>query len=87
MAATRRSPPDLAGEQPLEPRLGEADEVNLRAQLARTLGQCQYRAGDTDLAMPRLMEALGIFHDQHDRYEEAYTLRWIAIAQRAARHD
>ena len=37
--------------------------------------------------MPRLMEALGIFHDQHDRYEEAYTLRWIAIAQRAAGHD
>ena len=37
--------------------------------------------------MPRLMEALGIFHDQHDRYEEAYRLRWIAIAQRAAGHD
>jgi hypothetical protein len=29
------------------------------------------------------MEALGIFHDQHGRHEEAYTLRWIAIAQRA----
>jgi tetratricopeptide (TPR) repeat protein len=67
--------------------LEEADEVNLRAQLVRTLGQCQYRSGDTDLAMPQLMEALGIFHDQHDRYEEAYTLRWIAIAQRAAGHD
>jgi hypothetical protein len=37
--------------------------------------------------MPRLMEALGIFHDQHDRYEEAYTLCWITIAQRAAGHD
>jgi hypothetical protein len=37
--------------------------------------------------MPRLMEALGIFHDQHDRYEEAYMLCWIAIAQRAAGHD
>ena len=67
--------------------LDEADEVNLRAQLTRTLGQCQYRAGYTDLAMPNLMAALGIFHDQQDRYEEAYTLRWIAIAQRAAGHD
>jgi hypothetical protein len=37
--------------------------------------------------MPRLMEALAIFHDQHDPYEEAYTLHWIAIAQRAAGHD
>ena len=67
--------------------LDEADEVNLRAQLTRTFGQCLYRAGDTDLAMPSLMAALGIFHDQQDRYEEAYTLRWIAIAQRAAGHD
>jgi hypothetical protein len=33
------------------------------------------------------MAALGIVHDQHDRYEEADTLRWIAIAQRAAGHD
>jgi hypothetical protein len=62
------------------------------AEQARNLHNLDAVYQDLDLPVPgwrhrpgdaQLREALGIFHDQHDRYEEAYTLRWIAIAQRA----
>jgi tetratricopeptide (TPR) repeat protein len=72
--------------------LDESDESGFRADVLSTLGRAQCRAGNCEQGLIRLLEALGMFRTQHDRREEANTLRLIAIAQRnagnpaAARH-
>jgi DNA-binding SARP family transcriptional activator/tetratricopeptide (TPR) repeat protein len=62
----------------------EGGESSITAHVLRTLGQCRYRNGDLQSATVQLAQALDKFRDQRDQYEEAYTLRWIAIAQHKA---
>jgi DNA-binding SARP family transcriptional activator/tetratricopeptide (TPR) repeat protein len=62
----------------------EEGEVSITAHVLRTLGQCRFRDGDLQSAAVQLAEALDKFRDQRDQYEEAYTLRWIAIVLRKA---
>jgi tetratricopeptide (TPR) repeat protein len=47
-----------------------------------TLGQCRCRAGDSDLALAHLAEAISVFRAERNPYQEAYALRWLAITQR-----
>jgi DNA-binding SARP family transcriptional activator len=64
--------------------LDETDETGFRAYALSTLGQAEYRTGSYERGIAHLLEALGIFRAQRDRFEEASTLRLIAIAQRKA---
>jgi DNA-binding SARP family transcriptional activator len=62
----------------------EIGKVGYRPEVLLTLGQCRSRAGDSDLAVAHLAEAISIFRAERNPYQEAYALRWLAITQRQA---
>jgi DNA-binding SARP family transcriptional activator/tetratricopeptide (TPR) repeat protein len=62
--------------------LDRVAERTFRGHALCTLGQCRYRNGDYEEALPRLQEALDIFRAHHDWIEEANTLRLLAMTQR-----
>jgi len=55
-----------------------------RPEVLLTLGQCRCRAGDSDLAVAYLAEAISAFRAERNPYMEAYALRWLAITQHQA---
>ena len=64
--------------------MDETDETGFRAYALSTLGQAEYRAGDYERGITHLLESLCIFRAQRDRFEEANTLRLIAMTHREA---
>jgi DNA-binding SARP family transcriptional activator len=62
----------------------EIGKVSYRPEVLLTLGQCRCRAGDSELAVAHLAEAISVFRAERNPYQEAYALRWLAITQRQA---
>jgi Flp pilus assembly protein TadD len=48
------------------------------------VSMCRCRAGDSELAVAHLAEAISAFRAERNPYQEAYALRWLAITQRQA---